>query len=576
MRKQVYLAAMAALAGVLVCSCEREEDVNVYKLEEGAVGLVMGGVETRSAAETVLEKNTYLLGTDDDGLSFSLEETVQEIDGLVDETPVTRGTPAYTENVVDLYDGHFNGVMYGPSGQVAGDGPFEVMPSPGSDIVWRRVIGYDPWQRAGGDVAFFLRMPSSMPNVTNLAYNYSAGSIAFDYEMLSTAQAQEDLLFAARTLSWADYEREYKSQGGASVLFRHALSGVKFAIGNNESQNGIRTFITKVEITGLKNKGHAVFKPAGTETTVDDRTEFSSKASFTWTDGSTSPTVTAKYTQSYTSSNITNYTEGDAVGAPKSFYEGGQNNNLNDANASMTFWFIPQEITDKLNVKVTFYLQKDGTNGTTRTLTLNLGSEILKQVAAGSNTNKEWKAGQLRTFTLKPNAVDVEIKDTVTGFKKTNVKIRNTGNVKAYIRAHIVANWYGKAGTVDGIAAGYTSATENTYLEGWKMVSATTDNFGGVFTGLPGSGWVKATDGYYYYTTAVDPGKNTGTDLFTQYYLNTTDHPVPTIYYLDGSRKQFTNVRLVMEIPVQAIEAKAEYANYKAAWAAAGVTVTTN
>ena len=571
MKKQVYLAALTALAAAMVCSCEEEKDVNGYKLESGSVGLVMEGVATRAEATGPVAKFNYLLGTDDSGLTFSLEETVEEIDGLVDETPVTRGTPAYTENVVDLYSGTFSGVIYGPSGQVAGDGSFDMMPEYTDKIIWKRNIGYDPWDRAGGDVTFFLRMPTSMANVSNLAYNYSAESIAFDYEMPATAAAQQDILFAARTISKADYEQEFQANGGAAVLFRHALTGVKFAIGNNASQNGISTFITKVEITGLKNKGHAVFKPMGTETTADNRTEFSSQVSFTWTDGSTSPVRTAKYTQTYAEADIQNFAEGDAVGAPESFYQGGQNNNLNKADASLTFWFIPQEITADLKVKVTFFLQKDGTDGASRELTLDLGSAILAQSAT---TNKTWKAGQLRTFTLQPNAVDVTITDSYQGFTKNNVKIRNTGNVPAYIRAQIVANWFGTmADGTDGIALGYKTATGNEYISSWQMVGTSGDTYGGEFTGLPGTKWVRGTDGYFYYTDPVPAGKETPYALFTQYNLDTTQHPAPEIWHLVQNRKKFTNVRLVMEIPVQAIEAK-DGKTYRQAWADAGVTVT--
>ena len=107
----------------------------------------------------------------------------------------------------------------------------------------------------------------------------------------------------------------------------------------------------------------------------------------------------------------------------------------------------------------------------------------------------------------------------------------------------------------------------------WERTSLTGDNYGGVFDTLPGADWVLAQDGYFYYTKKVASGDPTGSPLFKKYSMDTQAHPVPEIWYLDGSMKQYTNVYLRMEIPVQAIEAKAEFADYKAAWADAGVTV---
>ena len=569
MKTKWMIAALAAI-GALVCSCENEKDINVYDPESKELSLVLEGVATRAEYTAPVAQFSYDRGRDEDGNVFSLEETVVEMGDLYASAPETRGTPAYTENVVSLFGNQFNGVIYDSSGQVVADGAFEVMDASATKPVWRRQIGYDPWERNNDKVTFFLHMPSTLPGVSNLAYNYSSESLAFDFETPATAAEQTDILFASRKLDKATYLSEYKNQGGASVLFRHALTGVKFAIGNNDSKNGIRTFITKVEITGLLDKGHAVYQPAGTETTEDDKTEYTSKLSFTWTNGSTSPSTSTKYTQTFDKADVLTFKEGDALGAPNTFYGSGQKSNLNKQDASLTFWFRPQEITSALKVTVTFFLQKDGTDGEDRVLTLNLGSEILKQT---TDINKEWKAGQLRTFTLQPNAVDVEIKDKVTEFEKTDVKITNTGNVDAYIRAYIVANWYGTGDNgEDGVAAGYTSEAHTAFVPAWQRTSLTADNYGGVFEGLPGNGWVLKSDGFFYYTVKVPPGKTIDPTLFTKYSLNLTEHPVPHIWYISSQSgyKEFSNVRLVMEIPVQAVEAK-DY-TWQEAWEAAGVT----
>ena len=566
MRKQIILAAIAAV-GALVCSCESEKDINVPASQPGEVSLVLGGIATRSAELAPVESFSYDLGVVEDGEHYTLIETVTEMGPLSGEA-VTRGTPAYSENVLSVLGDTFTGSIYGASGRVAGDGPFKAF-ALSSQNCWRRELGFDPWDKAGGDVTFFLRMPETQEGVTNVAYDYAAGTIAFDYTSPDTAEEQQDILFGIRNIDKDTYVREYKN-GGASVLFRHALTGVKLAIGNNDPTEKMQTYITNVEITGLKNSGSVVYKPTGTETNTDDISEFTSAGSFTWTPG----TTTGTFTQEYTKDDIQDFAQGDDVNAPASFYAGGAKRNLNKADASLTFWFVPQAITANVKMKVTFYVH-DGVkdkDGDPVTLELELGKVILAQTSA---VNKEWKAGQLRTFTLKPDTVDIDIRDKVSGFEKTDVVIRNTGNVDAFVRALIVANWWGKAGNETGIAMGYTSEAHTAFVTPWKMEGVSGDNYGGVFTSLPGTDWVRAKDGYFYYTKAVKPGDPTGTPLFVKYSLDTEAHPVPEIWYMDGNLKQYTDVNLRMEIPVQAIEAK-EGKTWQQAWSDAGVTVELN
>lgn len=566
MRKHIILAAVAAI-GALVCSCEQEKDIKVPEAKSGEVSLVLAGVATRSAeAMPAVETHSYELDeVIDEDLKFSLEETVMDLGALVAETPETRGTPAYTENVVSLYGSQFQGVIYGASNTVvATDGTFKVREDVTAKPFYRE-LGFDLFKKSD-PATFFLRMPVTQSGVTNLAYDYNANSIEFDFEAQESANKQQDILFAARRIDEATYLSEYKSNGGAQVLFRHALTGVKFAIGNNDTDsdnrrpNGkVETFITKVEIVGLKDKGHAKFIPTG-EGNVDVSTTYSSADSFTWTDV-TGTTNTKKFSEVYGENDIWDFEKGDAVGAADSFYEGGQNNNLNKPDASKTFWFIPQKIDDNLVVTVTLKVWNGKTMGEEKTLVLKLGT-LLK----GTDKNANWKAGQLRTFTLKPNVVDVDIEDDVDGFVKDNVVITNTGNVDAYIRANIIANWWGTTDAGDeGAALGYKPNDAGTgpaiplqYYEGWKLINATTDNYGGEFDTLPGQKWQLAKDGYYYYTEKVAPGKPTGSPLFKSY--TNTDDNIPVIYYLSSTQgyQVFSNMKFVMDITVQAIEAKTD------------------
>lgn len=576
MRKHLIFAALAAIGTLIISSCEREKDIEIPTLNTKEVSLVLSGVATRSEADAPAQRYVYSLGEIEEGVPLALEEVVTEMGDLVDDVAETRGTPVYTQNVLDVHGDTFSGEIWGASGKVADDGPFKVF-ALSSKNCWRREIGFDPWEKAGGPVTFFLRMPAVQPGVSYLAYDYREGYIAFNYETPAKASDQQDILFATRNIDKETYIQEYKN-GGANVLFRHALTGVKFAIGNNTTDAGnrrpndeIQTFITKVEIVGLKDKGHAKFVPTGTETTTDDKDEHTSAGSFTWTDSSLNPTRTTVYSQTYGEDDIQDFAKGDDVNAPDSFYEGGANRNLNKKDASLTFWFIPQDITEDLVITVTVKVwhggatAADGEMSTEKTLKLKLG-ELIKDNAK----NKTWKAGQLRTFTLKPNLVNVDIHDKVTGFEKTDVEIKNTGNVDAYIRALIVANWYGTNvdSNEEGPAFGYVDDAGSAFLTPWALNNELTgDNYHGVFEELPGSGWHFATDGYFYYENAVAPGEVISPKLFKKYSLNTTTYPIPQIWYLSNAGlKEFQDVHMVMEIPVQAIEAKASYSDYKAAW----------
>lgn len=97
----------------------------------------------------------------------------------------------------------------------------------------------------------------------------------------------------------------------------------------------------------------------------------------------------------------------------------------------------------------------------------------------------------VNTFT--PSQVITSVEESIENGVKTDVVIRNDKNsVKAYIRADIIVNWVDAAGNV------YASTpVENT---DYSMDI--------------GTGWAK-NGGYYYYTSAVEPGESTG-DLITK------------------------------------------------------------
>ena len=244
----------------------------------------------------------------------------------------------------------------------------------------------------------------------------------------------------------------------------------------------------------------------------------------------------------------------DEVGGPDSFYQSGADRNLNKADASFTFWFIPQDITADLKLQVTFYVWNGATKGDEVTLELNLGERILAQT---SDYNKSWLAGQLRTFTLDPTIVDVSIDDDMDDDKKikSNVKVVNTGNKDEFVRVAIVGNWVDPAtgeilmGTITTNAADERVFTP---LDPWTEDNTTF----GTFTKLGGEGlWVKEADGFWYCKERIAPGESPSVPLFDTYTRGTA--PV------EGAG-------LVIELVVQGVDA-VNYTTYKPAWQAVNV-----
>lgn len=112
------------------------------------------------------------------------------------------------------------------------------------------------------------------------------------------------------------------------------------------------------------------------------------------------------------------------------------------------------------------------------------------------------------TNTFNPSSVTTEIVEEFNGEVKKNVTVKNTGDIPAYIRAAVVVTWQNDAGQV--YAETPTEGTDYT-------VTWTKDD------------WVKYTDGYYYYTSAVAAGASTGV-LLTD--CKPVEGKAPNGYYL--------------------------------------------
>ena len=257
--------------------------------------------------------------------------------------------------------------------------------------------------------------------------------------------------------------------------------------------------------------------------------------------------------------------------------------NLNDKDGSLTFWFIPQQLTDAVELKVTFLVKTPDTpNGTSITHTIAFGTK---------SNNVEWKAGQLRTYTLMPKDVDVDIFDKMTDLVKSDLHVTNTGNVDEFVRVMLMGNWYGWLPDQDptkdepSIMVGYktSSINDDTMVDNWFFRDAPFGNgFDNTFKmGVPANGnkWIRGTGSYYYYPEIIGAGeKLSGTDnLFISYTLDPAW--VPDIWIpVGGTRQKAQGVHLVFECAVQAIGARKPdgSGNYtwQEAWSAAtGTTI---
>ena len=85
------------------------------------------------------------------------------------------------------------------------------------------------------------------------------------------------------------------------------------------------------------------------------------------------------------------------------------------------------------------------------------------------------------TNTFTPSNVDCEVKESFDGTTKTDVKIQNTGDTAAYIRATVVVNWITND---DKVCINHSADVTITPA---------------------GSSWEKGSEGYYYYTKPVVP-----------------------------------------------------------------------
>ena len=564
--KKIYVA-MAVLGTVLFSSCVQEKNFKNIKVGENELAFVMQGVSTRSGEESAsaIKGITIPMGKISNEALY-LEETIEELNG----GPATKGAPAYTVTLPDVFP------TMSVYAEEFGDAVFGMMDeTQWNNSGWRYNHNYNRnlWpEDKTQKVNFFLRMPATGGGIT-----YSEDTFELTSPLNGLEQA--DVLFGQKAMSKKEHDAALP--GGMPVTMKHALTGIKFRNGHlNGTQT--KTIITKVELIGLNKYGKGTVGEGGVvtwDTTVDpvlsteDAPFYLEFDNPTYTPGSGASNVDGTVTAWSESLSGTSWA-GDNAAA---------DHNLNHANGELTFWFIPQEIPDDLVMNIEFYVKTpDSPNGTLVPHTVNLGELLNAKSMEANGTNLTWAAGQLRTYTLKPYDVDVEIKDDITETKKSNLHVANTGNVDEYVRMLIMGNWYGWApdntemtgepsilvgykykdaaeaeadgGDVNDMVAPWFRSGDNGvdpygYFDDTFELAQLGDRDGQPYD------WADASGGFYY-TMPIGPGDGVASaesatkDLFESYTVTN----VPTIYLPHGNtREPALGVHLVMEIVIQAI-----------------------
>lgn len=145
------------------------------------------------------------------------------------------------------------------------------------------------------------------------------------------------------------------------------------------------------------------------------------------------------------------------------------------------------------------------------------------------------ETGPLKNL-FTPSQVKTEVTETRNGTTKSNVKVKNTGDTTAWIRAAVVITWQDAEGNIYG-----ELPVANT---NYTISYSSTD-------------WLTGNDGFYYYTKPVAAGSETGVLI-----NNCT--------YTSGAPKGYS---LCVEIVCAGIQYK-PYSVFKDNWDSSGLTVS--
>lgn len=459
---KIQYFALLLLSASVLASCTSKEEVNNNQNKPaeviGSVSFTVGDVSasgTRSEADvraSDIPVSVISLDVPGCGESFSLVETVSSMDdGCYGASSPTRATPVEDDNFDSQYESQLYGTPYAPGSK--SDAPDTLWHVDGPNQLSRKgTRNYEfkyakdtPWPKSNS-LVFFLQAPYDVTSSLNNPTFKSDGTVTFGYSDPGL-DSQKDLLFASSVVKKDDAKK--KDVIEKSVTLYHALAAVKFSSGNTDWDNtdpdkDVITKITKVKLKDVNSSGTCTLK-TGSSGSGD------SGSRSTWS-GLCTP---KDYELVCSSSSPLPSTAGDG----------------------QTLLLIPQSFAGK-QIDMEFIVVKDGEQSATYSCSVTLPS------------GAEWKAGEMHAFSLVSNRLEVTV--TLDNITNNTVKLSNTGNVPAYVRAAYVV--------------GYAKS----------QVCVPAADATGCFTGLGTGDWIEGSDGFYYYKYPVKPGCSTAS-LYTKF-----------------------------------------------------------
>lgn len=526
---------------MMASSCNKEELGNNSLGTEGDTLVLTiggdGGENVTKSSSSSTESYSYVVAdlSESSGIEgLKLMESVTSMDIQEDGVTETKGTPIYTENLFDFYfkSGLKASAVYtGTTARSDIAATFE-KDSEKANTFKHHYHGVD-WP-SDHKVLFYFQAPETLPDYisTPVTYNPEKKSVTFKTiagSYPTTATAQKDILFTNKEITVKPRDTAHDD-----ILFYHVFTGVKFRIGNTDAV----TKITKVTMTNMLTSGTCTVTPNYTGASVTTSnpltgTNAATKSASCSVWSHPEETVSrATFSQTYDA--VVSYDKNDK-NFDKTFYDGSSaKDNLaksGDTKATTTFMCIPQKFSksdaNHINLTISYTV-----NGKSKTSTIDFTAAL---------DGKEWKAGQLYTYTLQVNEFGVSVTDDVNGAVKNNVKVTNTGNTTEYVRVAIVGNWMKKDSTKGTVI-----------VAGWNKNE-------GKFVGFPGTNWwYNEDDGFYYYRKAVTGGQSTKQPLFTSY---------------TAAASGISGAYLYLSVIAQAVPYDSDRANVIAAW---GTTVANN
>ena len=510
----VRLAFVALPVLILLAACNKEPNsIEPQKVSDLTVSFQIGGDAAFTKASASVAQASQVLEPIDLSEASGIEglRLTEEISSLDDclYAAGTKATPVFTENLAQMYDNLLVDAYQGTTDTSWGNKDVEYTNDGGNTWSHNYSKGTADNNLAwpdGNKLVFVIRTPNS-PACT---YAYSSnsttvgsvtgtgvGTITVNNYVTpkdgtsagNDAEYQNDILYSTKKMA--------QGQTDNDVLLYHALTGVKFKVNSTANDNGVKiTGISKVEFKNLISKGSFTIKPAyeGYETASNSDDAYPNSSKVVVWERSTEKN---NFSQTFTADEQgVDLASTDSRTFPTAYNEATANlSNLNDANATKTFFFIPQKIDKSVTLTVT-YTYTAGTDTTPKTATTDIafGEAVTK-----SNANYEWLPGELRTYTLNVgDDVTISIEDEISNkTKKSGLTITNTNTATCYIRVAVIGNWLTDAGTKD--------------IHGNDAPIAITPCDQSVIVGLVNTakqnGWVKGDDNFFYYLYPLAGGK---------------------------------------------------------------------